>query len=86
MAKTDPILFKVLRGMSDANISFAELRWLLLSMGFDERVRGSHHIFSKVGVRDIINLQPKGSKAKPYQVEQVRKLIIEHGLGDDERE
>ena len=86
MTKPDPVLFKVLRGVSDANISFADLRRLLFDLGFDERVRGGHHIFSKPGIRDIINLQPRGSKAKPYQVKQVRNLIIEHHLGGEESE
>jgi len=51
-------------------------RWL----GFQERVRGSHHIFRKHGVQDRINLQRDSSKAKMYQVRQVRRVILTHGL------
>ncbi len=40
-----------------------------------------HHIFSKHGIEEIVNLQPKGTKAKPYQVKQVRKLIVRYKLG-----
>jgi hypothetical protein len=42
--------------------------------------------FTKDGVEEILNLQPKGGKAKPYQVKQVRRLIVEYKLGgqDDE--
>jgi len=47
---------------------------LLRELGFDERIRGSHHIFSKAAVEEIINIQAKGSKCKPYQVKQVRSL------------
>ena len=47
---------------------------------FAERIRGSHHIFSREGVAEILNLQPKGSKAKAYQVKQVREVIVSHGL------
>ena len=54
---------------------------LLRSLGFDERTNGSHHIFTKEGVEDIINIQPKGSKAKVYQVKQVRQIILRYGLG-----
>lgn len=56
------------------------LRQLLLHLGFDERVRGDHHIFSKEGVNEILNLQPRGSKAKPYQVKQVRNIIVRYKL------
>ncbi len=65
MSKLEKILEKVLRGTSDANIDFEDLRQLLNNVGFDERIRGSHHIFTKNDVMEIINLQPKGSKAKP---------------------
>ena len=51
------------------------------SIGFDERNRGDHHIFTLAGVEEIVNLQPRGAKAKPYQVEQVRKLLIKYKLG-----
>jgi len=53
-----------------------------LKLGFGERIRGSHHIFSRDGVEEILNLQPKGSKAKPYQVKQVRHVILKYRLGD----
>jgi len=75
----DKILAQVLRGTSDANISFAGLRRILSKLGFGERIRGSHHIFWRDGVEEILNLQPKGSKAKPYQVKQV---ILKCRLGD----
>jgi len=78
------ILARVLRGTSDANIPFNGLRQLLLSLGFQERIRASHHIFSKDGVEEILNLQPKGHEAKPYQVKQVRKVILKYRLGDRE--
>jgi hypothetical protein len=81
MVKPDPILLKVLSGASDANISFSDLRRLIRNLGFVERIKGDHHIFSKDGVREIINLQPNGSKAKSYQVKQIRNLIIEYQLG-----
>jgi len=83
MSKLDKILEKVLRGTSDANIDFEDLRQLLKKIGFDERVRGSHHIHTKSDVIEIINLQPKGSKAKPYQVKQVRNLILKYKLAGE---
>jgi hypothetical protein len=43
----------------------------LSALDFTERIRGDHHIFSKPGVAEILNLQPRGSLAKPYQAKQV---------------
>jgi len=79
-------LERVLSGTSDANIRFADLRSLLNALGFLERIKGSHHIFSREGVDEIVNLQPDGSKAKAYQVKQVREIIIEHELASDEKD
>jgi hypothetical protein len=62
-------------GRADANVAFADLRGLLLTLGFAERIRGDHHIFSRDGVDEIINLQPLGARAKAYQVRQVRTII-----------
>ena len=81
MSRRDKVLDQLLRGVSDTNIAFDDLRYLLLELGFDERIRGSHHIFSKSGVIEIINLQPKGTRAKPYQVNQIRGIILKHQLG-----
>jgi hypothetical protein len=75
------VLQRILSGRSDANIRFAELVQLMLHLGFAIRIRGDHHIFSRDDVAEIVNLQPKGSMAKPYQVRQVRTLITRHRLG-----
>jgi virulence-associated protein VapD len=67
MAKHDKVLDRILRGTSDANIAFADLRQLLKRLGFAERIRGDHYIFSKDGVAEILNLQPKGCKRNPIK-------------------
>jgi hypothetical protein len=54
---------------------------LLIRLGFDERISGSHHIFTKKGVEEILNLQPKQGKAKVYQVKQVREMLLKYQLG-----
>jgi len=74
------VLERILHGASDANIRFGDLRTLLKSLGFAERIRGSHHIFSHPGVEEILNLQPRRSRAKPYQIKQVRKVIVQYKL------
>ena len=83
MANYDELLSRILRGASDANIPFSQLRNLLGRLGFDERIRGDHHIFTKNGIEEIINLQPQGSKAKPYQVKQVRGVILKYRLSGE---
>lgn len=78
----DSVLIQILRGSADTNIRFGELRGLLLRLGFVERVRGSHHIFTHNRVAEILNLQPNRSLAKPYQVKQVRKIIVQYKLAE----
>lgn len=82
MGKYSKIRQKVLSGGSDTNIEFSVLCQLLVRLGFEERVRGSHHIFTREGVAEILNLQPKGSKAKSYQVKQVRIILVRYRLGE----
>ena len=77
------LLTQIMRGTSDANIPFVRLCRLLHNLGFEERIRGDHHIFSRRGVEEILNLQPKGAQAKPYQVRQVRDVIMMYKLGGE---
>lgn len=76
------LIEKILLGRSDQNIGFQELCGVLKHLEFQERVRGSHHIFSKDGVQEILNLQSNGSKAKSYQVKQVRGLLLKYKFGE----
>jgi hypothetical protein len=81
MASVHRILEAVLSGKSDANFRFGELCRLLETMGFSRRIKGGHHIYFRRGIAEIINLQPlAGGKAKPYQVRQVRGIIVEYHL------
>lgn len=83
MGKYERLLVTVLRGASDANIPFSALCTLLKRLGFEERIRGSHHIFIKNDIAEILNIQPLGSKAKPYQVKQIRGVILRYKLGGE---
>ena len=81
MSKIKKLIEKILQGNSDKNINFEDMRNLLLSFGFEERVKGSHHIYSKENIQEIINIQPTNENtAKPYQVKQIRELIINNKL------
>ena len=83
MDRHEELRARVVEGKSDANINFEDLCRLLLRLGFEERVRGSHHIFRKQGIRELINLQQEGNKAKVYQVRQVRQVILRYGLNKE---
>ena len=76
----ETVLLRVLKGAADANIRFRDLETLLIALGFSERIKGSHHIFTRPDVAEILNLQPVGSLAKAYQVKQVRKVIVQYKL------
>lgn len=83
MRKYDKLVFQILRGMSDANIAFTDLVSLLKHLGFDMRIKESHHVFRKDSVIEKVNLQKEVNKAKPYQVRQVRNIIVKYKLGDN---
>ena len=84
MTASRKTLSKILEGLSDRNIHFSDLRRLLLRLRFSERVKGDHHIFYHEAIVEIINLQPlKDGKAKPYQVRQVRGIILRYGLHEE---
>ncbi len=86
MGKLDKLRRLILSGASDANIEFKPLCNFLSNLGFNERIRGDHHIFTKNDVEEILNIQPLGSKAKPYQVKQVRNLLVKYRLGEHDAE
>ncbi len=76
---------KVLSG--SGNVRFAEMIALVEAFGFSlARVTGSHHIFERAGVPELVNLQNVKGKAKPYQIRQFLDLVEQHNLelGEDE--
>ena len=84
MGKYSKFRQRILAGISDGDTEFTALRQLLARLGFEERIRGSHHIFTRDDVVEILNLQPKGHKAKAYQVKQVRGILVKYRLGDSD--
>ncbi len=80
MARYEKLIDSILTGKSDKNIRFSELCNLLVKLGFKERIKGSHHIYFQDKVEEIINIQEIGGMAKPYQIRQVREIIIKYKL------
>lgn len=81
MGKWDKLSDQILRGTGDANVPFDDLCHLLDRLGFERRTRGSHNIFRKDGILERPNLQRAVGNAKPYQVRQVRDIIVKYKLG-----
>lgn len=81
MSKMEKLLFDIMCGYKDTNISFHDLHKLLDFFGFSCRIKGDHFIFTHKDIEEIINIQPNGNKAKPYQVKQIRNLFIKYRLG-----
>ncbi len=80
------VLEKILSGLNDKNIKFIDLKKLISDLGFSERIKGSHHIYFKTGIIEIINLQSlQDGKAKAYQVKQVRNIILKYELHKEEK-
>jgi len=87
MSKFYKILLKILNGKFDKDLDFSDLIYILEILDFKKRIRGSHHILTKEGVAEIINIQPDtNNKSKPYQVKQVRNIILKYKLGEIEYE
>jgi hypothetical protein len=80
MVDYDRLYAKIITKISDADIPFSSLCRLLEKLGFDQRIRGDHHLFTRNDIEEILNLQPKGSKGKPYQVKQVRQVLLRYRI------
>lgn len=81
MSKLEKFVAALLSAQTDKNIDFDALCGLLIKLGFSQRIKGSHHIFARSGVEEIINLQSSSEgRAKPYQVKQVRELLQKYDL------
>lgn len=83
MSQYEKLLLSILGGTRDKGILFTDLRAVLDRLGFQCRIKGDHFIYTKDGVEEIINIQPVGNQAKPYQVKQVRNVILKYQLGGD---
>lgn len=80
MATLEKLMYSIMSGTQDRNIKFNDLQKILDILGFKCRVKGDHFIYWKSEIDEIINIQPEGNHAKPYQVRQVRNIILKYGL------
>lgn len=80
MATLEKLFYLIMSGTQDRNIKFMDLQKILEVLGFQCRIKGDHFIYWRDGIDEIINIQPDGNKAKPYQVKQIRNIILKYGL------
>jgi predicted RNA binding protein YcfA (HicA-like mRNA interferase family) len=80
MATYEKLLYSIMSGKQDNNIKFSDLQKILEALGFYCRIKGDHFIYSRQDIEEIINIQPEGHMAKPYQVKQLRNIILKYGL------
>lgn len=76
-------LFRKIIIERNTSISFVDLQYFIKKLGFSERCKGDHFIYTIDGVSDILNIQPDGNKAKRYQVKQLRNIVEKYKLGGD---
>ena len=68
-------------GKSDNNIGYSDFQKLIVDLGFVfKRQKGSHTMYYSSANNEFMNIQKDGNKAKAYQVEQLRGIIMRHGL------
>ena len=73
------ILQKILSGSK--NIRFVDMVQLVEGFGFFlSRTDGSHHIFTRPDVPELVNLQNVKGQVKPYQIRQFLKLVEKYDL------
>ena len=77
-------IFEELKG-NPQNVRFEKLCKAAESFGFRFRGgKGSHRIFVRDGIEELLNFQNVGGKAKPYQVKQFIKIIEKYNLLKEE--
>jgi predicted RNA binding protein YcfA (HicA-like mRNA interferase family) len=79
MSQRQKLLAQLLAGQSDRTINFSAVCTLLVFLGFEQRIRGSHHLFAQSGIEEIVNIQPNtGNCLKAYQARQIRELLLKY--------
>lgn len=82
--KPEKLLAQIL--IQRKGVRFADFRALVEAFGFRlDRINGSHHIFKRDGIPELINLQNDSGEAKPYQIRQFLSLVEKYGLRLEER-
>ncbi len=76
MSSRDKLIQRILSGAK--NVSFDEVESLLLWLGFNVKVSGSHHVFRKLSGCCTVSIK-KRSQLLAYQIDDLREVLIKHG-------
>lgn len=74
MSKWEKLIAKILNGQA---VSYEEVENLLLRLGFDVEVCGSHHVFRKKGYHRNVSIKRR-SQLLPYQLRDVQEVLKDH--------
>ncbi|MEW5722855.1 MAG: type II toxin-antitoxin system HicA family toxin [Thermodesulfobacteriota bacterium] len=67
------------------NVPFGDFVHLMEGFGFKLlRTKGSHHIYGRPGVNELVNLQNVQGQAKPYQIRQFLRLVERYNIRMEE--
>ena len=81
MAKDRKLYERITR--NPLNVRFDELCKLAQGFGFMLKGgKGSHRIYTRKGVAEMMNFQNVDGNAKPYQVKQFLKIISKYKLDE----
>lgn len=84
MSQYEKIRSDVMSGKCDKNISEADMKFFLAKIGaIYKRTTGSHIQYTIDNIPELINIQPKNGKIKPYQVKEIRNIVKKYRLGED---
>ena len=73
------LLERLLSGDADRAFAFDDVCTVLLRLGFTRRVRGSHHIFTRDGIRDIFSSH--GAAVMPSRIRCDRSAMWSFVMG-----
>ena len=66
---------------NNKNIKYSDFCSILKYFGFVcKRQRGSHRLYSRVGVKELLNIQNVNGEIKPYQIKQFLNIIKKYNL------
>jgi len=75
MSKLEKLIEKILVGRS---VSYKDAELLLLKLGFEVEVSGSHHVFRRCGYPTNVSIK-KRKELFPYQLRLLQEVLRDHG-------
>lgn len=74
MSKRDKLIRKILEGRA---VSYKEAEHLLIELGFELEIYGSHHVFRKPGYPRNVSIKRR-KQLLPYQLRDIKEVLRDH--------